>query len=232
MHATEVARELGIGTIIVPPHPGILCAEGLLNSELALDFVQTLLVPLDAANLAVMKSALQDLKARAHSWFEKEGARADGRQEEVVADLRYLGQNYELTLPLGETLLDATALEGLASSFHKAHEQNYGFANPCETIQLVNLKIKARVLPHASPLPKLEQREPAQPVAVREVIFVKGASEPTPVFRRTELAAEQVIAGPAIIEQMDSTTIIHPGDRCRIDALGNLIIDIKSGDLA
>ena len=230
LHATEVARELGISTIIVPPHPGILCAEGLLNSELALDFVQTLLIRLDAANLPVMQATLDQLMERARIWFDDEGAQPGGRQEELVADLRYLGQNYELSLPLGEMALDAAGLAQLAHAFHQAHEQNYGFANPGETIQLVNLKIKARVLPNVSPLPRLERHEPCGPVAVRDVIFTKAASEPTPVFRRTELAAEQTIAGPAIIEQMDSTTIIHPGDSCRVDGLGNLIITVKSGD--
>ncbi len=231
LHATEVARELGIGTVIVPPHPGILCAEGLLNSDLALDFVQTLLLPLVSENLQAIAHLRFDLAQRAAAWLQTEGADEAGCHQALVADLRYVGQNYELSLPLSDVPSTKDELLALEAVFHAAHEQSYGFASEGETIELVNLKIKARVAPKASALPHLEPKALGLPFQERDVLFAKEAHHRTLVFRRNDLAPEQIIEGPAVIEQMDSTTIVYPGDRCRVDHLGNLILDLKKSGL-
>ncbi|MDP6094553.1 MAG: hydantoinase/oxoprolinase family protein [Gammaproteobacteria bacterium] len=227
LHATEVARELEVGTVIVPPDPGILCADGALASDLRSDFVKTVLTPLEIGAEKLIEKARTELLDMACSWFEDEGVSENDQALLWVIELRYFGQNYEISLPLADAPTDQSTCSNLMNLFHRAHETNYGFSSENELIQIVNLKVTTigRTVP--PPLPIVTSKVSAQPFGERRVMYAKGDWCETPIYQRADLGLEQVIIGPAIIEQMDTTTIIFPGDQCAVDKWGNLAIQIN-----
>jgi N-methylhydantoinase A len=229
LHAREVAAELAIGRIIVPPHPGILCAEGLLNSDLRADFVRSVLTSLDDGAPRAINPVRDVLADAAEAWFGHEGLPSDARRLEWAADLRYRGQNYELSVPLADRPLDGEGSRALRAAFHAAHEQSYGFASPAEPVECVNLKLKAVGLLEKPALPRLDAAAAGTPSGHRRVCFGRATWIETPVYRRQALAPGQRLTGPAVIEQMDATTLVFPGDDCRVDAHGNLIVSWFAG---
>ena len=241
LHATDVARELGIETVVVPPSPGILCAEGVMNAPLTTEFVQSVLTALGREELPQLRSTRTAVAEAVARWFEDERVPEAQRQVRWSAELRYFGQNYELSIPLedgvGEdgtdedgTGEDGTGEDGLVGRlterFHQAHEFSYGFSSPQEPIQVVNLKAKAIGALEVPDLPAVQEGSPARPTASRRVVFALGGSHETPVFRREDLVGGQVFEGPAIVEQMDATVLVFPGDRCTVDRWGNLVIEL------
>ena len=226
LHAVDVAHELEIGTVIVPPNPGMLCADGALNSALRNDFVRTLLERLDEDRIGAANEAREELVGEADSWFEAEGLAHAGRSLEWTVDLRYLGQNYEIQVPWSGRRFDANAISDLTAAFHAAHEQQYGFASATETIQFVSLKVKSVGALPSPPIPRLDPRPDAAPASDRDTVFEPGGARRSPVYRRNELAPEQVVDGPAIVEQIDTTVLVFPGDRVVVDTWGNLVITL------
>ena len=224
--ATETAQDLGIGTIIVPPSPGILCAEGLLNSDLTADFVMTALMPLSANSHETLNAVREELHKRVEGWFSHEAIPNDKRQLQWTAEMRYRGQNYELAIPLADGEISSEDCAKLGATFHATHRRSYGFASQSETVEFVNMKVKAVGLSEKPPLRRLNEGPDAEPVAQRRALFAGGVWQDTPVYRRDELAAGQTLAGPAIIEQLDTTIPIFPGDRGNVDAWGNLVITL------
>lgn len=229
LHSVDVARELGIRRVVIPPNPGILCAEGLLASDLTADMVQPALGQFDPDQPGALNAALAALEDRASEWFAAETVEPDARHAAWTIDLRYAGQNFELAIPFDGAPFDTAALQGLRLDFEAAHDAAYGFALPDEPVESVALRVKLTGRLDHPPLPRLDARPDGAPEGEREVCFGPGDWRATPVFRRDTLAPGQQIAGPAIIEQMDSTTIVFPGDNARVDAYGNLIIDLGAG---
>ena len=227
--AHDVARELGIGTVVVPPSPGILCAEGLLNCDLRGDFVKTALMALGEDSAAPLNAVRRELEAAAEAWFEREAVPPERRQQLWSVDLRYKGQNFELSIPLADEDVDGAACASLIEDFHRAHETSYGFASPAEAIEFVNMKVKAVGAFDKPAVPTLGEMEFAAPAAHRRTLFGEPDWYETPVYRRDSLAPGQRLDGPAIIEQFDATTLIHPGDRAAVDGWGNLIIALEAG---
>ncbi len=229
LHATDVARELGIRRVIIPPNPGILCAEGLLNSDLVADFVQAGLVPFGDGALVSLNRIGAELAERAEAWFVAEKVAVADRRAAWAVDLRYKGQNFELSIAAATAPFDAKALAALRRDFDAAHERAYGFAQPDEPVEAVGVRVKLTGVLEKPELAKLPQRPEAKPYETRRTAFARDAWHDTPVFRRGELASGQVLAGPAIVEQMDSTTPIFPGDIARVDPWGNIVIDLAVG---
>ncbi|MBI4242247.1 MAG: hydantoinase/oxoprolinase family protein [Candidatus Rokubacteria bacterium] len=227
LHAGALARELGIPTILVPPGPGILCALGLLVEELRADAVRTWVTRLDLQALEPLERGFRELEADATAWLQRERVPPDRRQLSRWLDLRYEGQNYELLVPVPEEVWRERSLEPLRREFLQAHERTYGFAAEDEPIQVVNLRLVARGLPD---LPELPRQKPGGPdpsaalVGRRPVDFVEAGALDCPVYDRARLAAGNRLAGPAVIEQFDSTTLLNPGQEALVDELGLLII--------
>lgn len=238
LHATEVARELDITRILIPPNPGILCAEGLLQSDLRGDFVRSVLKPMTLANATHFVTVRDALDALCQGWFSDEAIPPQAQSISWAADMRYVGQNFELTLPLaapaaqsGETAFHRAHIDGLSRAFHQAHETTYGFASPDEPIELVALRATTLGrLPSPPPVPG-RAGAPASPVGQRTVRFAPTSGrEPapwdTPIYERQSLTINQVIEGPAIVEQLDTTVVVHPGDSAAVDDWGNLVISL------
>jgi N-methylhydantoinase A len=147
-----------------------------------------------------------------------------GLEAQRGLEMRYLGQNYELELPIGVDALDDGAVDRLWESFHAAHEARFGFAIPGDIIEIVTYTVTATsrtVKPELHRLPPAES--PPVPVAERRVLFVAG-EETAPVYRRDDLRAGDTFAGPALVEEAASVTVVEPGQRLTVDAFGHLLI--------
>ena len=226
LHATEVARSLDIKEILVPPAPGILCAQGLVVSDLVEDFVKTERVLLEAANDARIRDHLAALLSEADRWFALEGVPPADRVAEISFDMRYVGQNFELSIPLGGSALPP--IERLREAFFQAHERNYGHFNATDPIEIINFRLAARGrLKFADPpAPGRDAGGVPPAIGERTVWFGPDAPSPARLHRRDDLLPGHEIIGPAVIEQLDATTLIFPGDHARVDAFHNLLIEV------
>jgi len=227
LHAGEVARALGIRHVVVPPAPGILCAQGLIVSDLRDSFVVGRTVPVDGAALPAMQGALAELRAAAEAWFAAEAVPPADRRLLWSLDMRYVGQNYELSVELDDAAARAPSPDDLKRRFFAAHERSYGFHNPDDPVQAVNFRLTALgrlARPQPTPLPTAAAA--AVPAGGRPVSFDGVGWIETPVYDRARLAAGQRIDGPAVVEQLDATTVLLPGDRARVDGVGNLVVEV------
>ncbi len=228
LHASDVARALGVGRFVVPPAPGILCAKGLVVSDLSESFVASSLTALKPENEGEIAVVLADLAARAEAWFAAEAVPAAARELRVTLDMRYIGQNYELGVEIGAADAAAPGVAALSAHFFAAHELSYGYHNPEDPIEIVNFRARAVGRLERPPEPEIAPAaDPAAPVAShRPVIFADGVAHEAEVIERTALRPGHEVAGPAVIEQLDATTLLHPGDRLRVDEALNLIVEV------
>jgi N-methylhydantoinase A len=231
LHARQVASELDMRRVLVPPAPGILCAQGLVVADLAEELVRSRRVALGEDGVAALAGMLRALWPQALAWFEHEAIAPGARAAELILDMRYVGQNFELRVPVAESTGDAPVLPPCArlrALFDAAHEQVYGYANSEDPVEVVNLRLVLRGVQPAQCPPPAEASRDACPdhAAMRPVHFDDAGALDTPVFERATLAPGHRIAGPAIVEQLDATTVLAPGDVARVDAAGNLLIDL------
>jgi N-methylhydantoinase A len=233
LHARDVAQNLEMREILIPEAPGILCAAGLIASDLKENFVRTHRLFLAAENMSAIADDVAALIADATQWFVREKVPSPERDFVISLDLRYVGQNFELSVPLpGGPCRSGKLppLDELVRLFWTAHERSYGYYNPHDPIEVVNLRLMARRLRPSRAAGGdgvLFEAKP-EPVGERAVWFTSDGSVQAPVFDRAQLKFGQTVTGPAVIEQMDSTTLVYPGDRLRVDAAGNLLIEIAS----
>jgi N-methylhydantoinase A len=227
LHAGALARELGIRTVVVPPNPGLLCALGLLVEDLRTDAVRTCVARLEVDALGRLDKLFAEMEAEALAWLERERVPAARRSLERWLDMRYTGQNYELLVPVPEETWTAGRIDPLRDRFLAMHETAYGYAAPDEPIQVVNVRLVARGrpdLPVLGPSARAMADVGAALRTRRPVYFETAGFVDCPVYDRRRLGAGHVIAGPAIIEQFDSTTLVHPGQRAEVDELGFILV--------
>lgn len=234
LHAVDVARTLGISTVIVPPAPGILCAQGLVVSDLKEDFVISDRIRVGNEGIVTIGTHVQTLIDKAQDWFASEDIDESVRWLELVFDMRYVGQNFELAVPVADSdaMRDANfriSPDELSRSFFEFHDRAYGYHNPQDPVEAVNLRLTAwGRLNH----PKTGSDEIADgnptPTETRPVYFNAEASDAAAVYHRATLLPGHRIAGPAVIEQLDSTALVYPGDTASVDAALNLIIELST----
>ena len=223
LHADEVARALGITSVIVPPNPGILCAEGIVVSDLKENFVRTRRFPLVAENAAQVRAVSAEILTEAQQWFVDEAVSPDSQNAEITLDVRYIGQNYELSVPLPVELLDQSDDHDLVArirdDFHIQHDVSYGHCDRQAAVEIINVRCVARgrLSENAPPKPSQKRTETPTPREERLVWFDREAPISTPVFDRDDLDSGHTITGPAIIEQMDTTTLVRKGTTVNID---------------
>ncbi|MCT2584483.1 hydantoinase/oxoprolinase family protein [Actinophytocola gossypii] len=231
LHAAEVAEEVGMTRLLVPPNPGTLCALGLLVSDVRSEFSRAFLRPAEAAVLPALNETIAGVVAEARAWLDREARIATRHTVTVAADARYPRQNFELRIALPSDELDEAALAAAIADFHAQHEKSYGFAHADAAVQLVNIRAVAHGEVAKPDLPRLPQGGAApDPAALRETREADFGADhgtvPTPVFDRAKLLAGNTIAGPAIVEQLDSTTVVPPGWTATVDEFGNLLIEV------
>ena len=229
LHAARLARDLAIPRVLVPRNPGILCALGLLLADLKTNFAQTRQMPLEAAAAAAMAEVWSGLEGRAEAWFREEGTAGAARRIVRSVDMRYAGQNYELTVAWPAAAAAADVAAALRAGFEAQHRQMYGYSAPEEPIQVVAFRLEAT---GAVGRVALERRPPASgPVGAAQVATRRawlpeaGGAVTVPVLDRERLGPGHVIAGPAVIDQMDATTLVLPGQRATVDPWLNLLIE-------
>ncbi len=220
MHAAAVARMLGIPRVLVPPSPGVLCALGLLVADVRTELSRTVLRSTDQTTPAELAAIFADLEDRAVEWARRGALPVEKVTLARSIEMRYARQNHELAIQVGNRATAAV----LARRFHQAHRQAFGYASPDEPTELVTFRVTA-TLPVARPAigGSFEPGDPSR--GVRAVYFesTKGFVE-TPVLERRRLAAGRSIDGPAVIEQIDCTTVVEPGQTAAVDPDGNLVI--------
>ena len=225
LHAARLAKELEISRILVPRNPGILCATGLLLTDLRADFAATRLTTLGPAAVPVIEAAFRDLATEADTWFEAEGIAPDARHVARTVDMRYAGQNYELPIPLP----DDGSITGLAAGFAEAHRRLYGFTAEGEPVQLVTFRIEASgLVPKASFAAQPDAGPDARAAIIgeRDVwLPERGGFVSCPVYDREALRSGNRFTGPAIVEQMDATTVVLPGMVALVEPYLNLILE-------
>jgi N-methylhydantoinase A len=223
LHACELATALRIPRVLIPATPGVLSALGTLIADTLKDYVRTVMVLIKEAQDAV-SSVFAALEEQGRRDLAQENVPTDNIVIERYLDLRYVGQSYELTIPFDGDCA------GAAHNFHTAHERRFGYSDPNERVQVVNVRLKARGLAKSPVLQRQEMiaGSSAEPVIIRDVIFA-GESGPVahkvPVYERVALRAGEVLIGPAIITQYDTTTVVPPEWSVRVDAVSNLILE-------
>ncbi|HWB47696.1 MAG TPA: hydantoinase/oxoprolinase family protein [Stellaceae bacterium] len=231
LHAARLAGELEIRCVLVPRSPGILCAMGLLLADLRADFATTRLLPLSPSIIAEVETIVAGLRERCAGWFADEGIAAPDRRVALTADMRYAGQNYELSVPLPDGPITADTLNVLAAGFTATHQRLYGFIAEDEPMQLVTFRAEAtgivrkaefRPSPDAGP-------DPGAAECGRREVWLKetGGFVACPLYDRDRLGAGNRIAGPAIVEQVDATTLLPPGAVATVDPYLNLIVELS-----
>ena len=234
LHASQVARELGMRRISVPLAPGILCAQGLIASNLKDDFVRSLRLPLATRSLPIVREHLAGLMKDAYAWFAREGVEPHDRTLKLSFDMRYVGQNFELPVVVNSAtkgqaprLVDVKAL---TERFYAVHDQFYGFHNEDDLLEIVNIRLTASAGITELGSAKPKRRKPGRPKAQESRLVWFDSSRPvrTPVYSRAALQAGQRLNGPAVIEQFDSTTVLYPGDHLQVDQALTLSIEVPA----
>jgi N-methylhydantoinase A/oxoprolinase/acetone carboxylase beta subunit len=218
MQAAEVAESLGIPEVIVPPYPGITSAMGLLTSDLKYDQMRTVFMTEGAIDAERLDRELTAAAGELRGQLREDGV-ADGEIEVTTGlDCRYVGQGYELRIPLPEERFTPEALE----EFHRLHEQEYGHASR-DPIEIVNLRVTAYgKRPRVEQLPaSVNGGDPL--LGEGESVFGR-TSYPTRYFERSRLPVGESFPGPAVIFQRDATTVVAPDWTARAHASGSLIL--------
>ncbi len=231
LHGADVARNMGIRNVLVPPRPGLLSAIGLLHAELRADFSLTRLVRADSAGLKSLNAGLRMLLKRGAQWLKSE--RESRGAFRWFADLRYFGQNFELGIELDGDRLDEAKTIALTESFHRRHKDFYGYDLRDQPVEIVNLRLavigERHRLPQAKP--KRVRGDAKQAIlGKRRVWFPEEGYVTTVVYDRDRLPAGTDIRGPAIIEQMDTTTVVPPRASVRVDRAGYLHMTVETAE--
>ena len=231
LHGVEVAQMLGIPEVIVPPFPGITSAIGLLTTDLKYDIVRTSFAVSTNIDAMRIHTELSAMDASLRTQLAAEGVDSHQATFARSADARYVGQGYELRLPLPPGTLDAASLAAALAQFHTLHAQEYGHSFEHLPIELVNLRLTAiaRVPKIGAPTrPAGDSLEKAQ-LRTAPVTFRVGAAlreYPTPLYDRAKLPVGSRIEGPAIVLQVDSTTVVPPGCVSEVHDSGAMIITL------
>lgn len=233
LHSVAVAYELGVKRVIVPASPGTLCSLGLLVTDIKSDYVRSKVLEPHADTLPLMTSFFETMMAEAQTVLDREKVPHDQRQLVGRIEARYKRQNYEIAIPVTLEELTVESIGAVVERFHTAHERLYGYARPQAPLEFVNYRLTATgTLPKAS-LPRIEPRngQSLEPLAIRSVYFESISDyRDCPVYQRDQLFAGDCLQGPAIIEQLDSTTYIPLGVSWSVDAYHNIIIEL-GGDI-
>ncbi len=226
-HACRLAKVLGIGTVIMPAAAGVASAIGLLSADVKFDQARTMVSHLEGAEVTALNRMFAEMEAEAAAVIEESSGAPPSRLERGV-DLRYVGQGYEVTVPVPSGELDPADLKSVRVAFEREYELRYGFTSPDQVVEATTWKVTAYGPQSVLELPRMEGGVHDVADAVREVrpaYFPElGGFADTPVYDRYRLFAGAEIHGPAIVEERESTTVIPPELAAVCDEFGNLVV--------
>ena len=231
LHAVDVARELGMSEVIIPPYPGITSAVGLLTTDLKYDTIRTEFQVSGEIDLQRLNSDLEEMERELTDQFLNDGLAESAISFQRSGDLRYVGQGYELRITFSDVSLDDDSLQEIFNQFHIQHRAEYGHDFPDSAIEIVNARVTG-----IGQMPKISQPEDINSGTQESALMKSGGCMfrvdnrleefETMFYQRDKLPLEHSIAGPAIIIQQDSTTVVPPNNQFVSDTAGNMIISI------
>jgi N-methylhydantoinase A len=229
LQAVQVAREIGIRKVIIPMAPGVFSAFGMLFSDLRYDFVRTALMRLDEAPFERIEKIYKELEAQGRDAIANTSVEPHKVVVKRAADMRYQGQEHAVTVDLPDAVFKRRDRQAIKRLFDEMHELRYGTSAPQENAEIVSLRATVTGL-MKKPAPAKVKRGTATPPKAaftgKRRVYVGGGFRLAPTWRRAALLAGNRISGPALIEEHASTTVLLPGDRCEVDAYGNLVIAV------
>jgi N-methylhydantoinase A len=225
VHAVALAAELDIPWIVVPLSPGCHSAFGLVVADMLHDYAQSYVIEWAHLDRARLGELLAELQARGESDLVTDGIPPERRRYLRELDLRYLGQHFNTRVVLPDGPIDDALLAEVERRFHDEHERVHGFKAEGEPLELVNVRLTAigLVPKPAGAAIAAGERTPPPPATTRQARFA-GQAVACPIYERGALRAGNVLAGPAIVEQLDTTTVLPPGWLATVDRYGNLIL--------
>ncbi len=227
MHAAALARELAVPKVLVPARPGITNAIGCVTADLRHDYVNTVNTPLSALDIEEARAIVAAQIEEGRETIEREGVAVTGTEFLHFADMQFQGQTHMLTVPIDGT---GVTVEALQSAFDEAYWSRFEVELPEIRAVLVNLHTAVVGRRQGIALDALAAREPAATLDGAEVgerqVWFAGGWQPTPIYERARLPLEAAFDGPAIVQQLDCTTVVEPGNRVTLDGLGNLIVEV------
>ena len=229
LHATALAELISAKDTISPLHPGITAAMGLLLTELQYEFTHSVVVVANkagAAEFAAVNGVISDLTEQARAQLLADGIAADKHRFTAVAECRYVGQGFELRAAMPSGPLNADNVTSVIRSFYDAHKQVYGHAFEDQLVEIITLRVVGSAATETLTLPDLAQGNRINPVVAelytRDTVFDDGSVHPTPRYDRSMLLTEDVVVGPALIVQHNSTTLVPPGYAATVLRHGDL----------
>jgi N-methylhydantoinase A len=218
LHAADLARELGIPHVVVPPLASTFSAFGMLAADVIKDYTHTVMLP-GSTPVHNLSAQLNLLANRGYQEILAEEVPTKRIRIERFLDMRYHGQSYELIVPFCETVY---------SDFHRLHEHQYGYANETEPVEVVNLRVRAigqGTPPPLSPRPAQGPDPGGAYLESHRVVFTGGPIE-TPFYQAELLEPGNRIQGPAVVVRSDTTILLTPMDRAGLDKFNNLLIEV------
>jgi N-methylhydantoinase A len=218
MHACDLADALGIPTVIIPNHAGVLSALGLLVADVAKDFSQTVLRKSDEFSPAEASTLFEPIEQQAREVLADEGFSAERIEVQRFLDVRYVGQSYEVTVP---------ATDDFVTTFHAEHSRLYGHCDPSWPVEVVNVRLAARgsVEPPQFPIaPEEAANADGACIGTMRTVFGGDRIE-THVYDRTLLRPGNRFDGPAVVVELSATAVVAPGYSARIDARGHILMN-------
>ena len=228
LHAAAIAKVIGARRVLLPPHPGLCSAFGALLADMRVDKTWTHILRSDRLDAPAIDARLNELVAEATADLQHEGF-AGSPQVQRSVNMRYLGQNYEEEIPIPGGKVTAESLPQLLAAFETHYEATYGYRIPDEIIELVQFNVTVLGDTAKPELPLLPEGLPASPAGTRRAWFSAEGAVECPVYARDDLSPADRIAGPAIIEELDSTTVVHPGQHLTISQHGTAVLEWTGG---
>jgi N-methylhydantoinase A len=232
LHAVQVAREIGIRTVIVPTAPGVFSAFGMLFSDLRYDFVRTWFTRLEDAPFAAIERVYRDLERQGRAAITGTSVKPQKITLKRAADMRYVGQEHAVTVDLPLKVFERQDRRAIKRLFDAMHELRYGTSAPDERAEIVSLRSTVTGLMRKPPQERVARGGHAPDKAAftgRRPVYLDGKFRSTPTYARAALSAGNRISGPALIEEHAATTVLLPGDRLEVDGCGHLIIKVAGG---
>lgn len=231
LHASAIARELGIRRVLVPDSPGHFSAYGMLFSDLRYDYVRSVFERLATVSFERIEELYRDMEERGRAAIAKSAIAPDSITISRAADMRYVGQEHAVTVDLDNAIFEKADRAAIKSAFDAVHLQRYGTSAPNEPSDLVSLRVTVAGVVSKPPREKLslagEAPGDSAKLKMRKVCFsAKDGFVDTPIYLRDGLKAGNRIRGPALIEEHASTTVLMPDDLMAVDAYGNLDIAV------
>jgi N-methylhydantoinase A len=229
LHAVEVAREIGVRTVIIPTAPGVFSAFGMLFSDLRYDFVRTWFTPLEDAPFDRIERVYRELEDEGRAAIAAAAVKPSKIIVKRAADMRYVGQEHAVTVDLPLKVFERQDRDAIKRHFDEMHEQRYGTSAPDERAEIVSLRSTVTGIMRKPPQETVARgrRTPDKAAFTgKRSVYLAGKYRPTPTYARAALAAGNRIEGPALIEEHASTTVLLPGDALEVDAYGHLVIKV------